>query len=85
MPLERRIELLKLASERDFIIIEDDYEFETNYVNEPCPALKSLDDEGRVMARKADFPQQREFTLRLRDGAVRAQVLSAVPDAVDRG
>jgi len=49
MPLERRIELLKLASERDFIIIEDDYEFETNYVNEPCPALKSLDDEGRVI------------------------------------
>ncbi len=49
MPLERRMELLKLASERDFIIIEDDYEFETNYVNEPCPALKSLDDEGRVI------------------------------------
>src|SRR5262245_27883004 len=49
MPLDRRIELLKLASERDFIIIEDDYEFETNYVNEPCPALKSLDDEGRVI------------------------------------
>ncbi|MBI3674246.1 MAG: PLP-dependent aminotransferase family protein [Rhizobiales bacterium] len=49
MPLERRMELLKLASQRDFIIIEDDYEFETNYVNEPCPALKSLDDEGRVI------------------------------------
>jgi GntR family transcriptional regulator / MocR family aminotransferase len=49
MPLERRMELIKLASERDFIIIEDDYEFETNYVNEPCPALKSLDDEGRVI------------------------------------
>jgi GntR family transcriptional regulator / MocR family aminotransferase len=49
MPLERRMELLKLASEHDFVIIEDDYEFETNYVNEPCPALKSLDDEGRVI------------------------------------
>jgi GntR family transcriptional regulator/MocR family aminotransferase len=49
MPLERRMELLNLASKRDFIIIEDDYEFETNYVNEPCPALKSLDDEGRVI------------------------------------
>jgi GntR family transcriptional regulator/MocR family aminotransferase len=49
MPLERRMELLKLASKRDFVIIEDDYEFETNYVNEPCPALKSLDDEGRVI------------------------------------
>ena len=49
MPLDRRLELLKLASKRDFIIVEDDYEFETNYVNEPCPALKSLDDEGRVV------------------------------------
>jgi GntR family transcriptional regulator / MocR family aminotransferase len=49
MPLERRLELLKKASEKNFIIIEDDYEFETNYVNEPCPALKSLDDEGRVI------------------------------------
>ena len=49
MPLERRMELLRLASSRDFLVIEDDYEFETNYVNEPCPALKSLDDEGRVI------------------------------------
>jgi GntR family transcriptional regulator/MocR family aminotransferase len=48
MPLERRMELLKLASRHESIIIEDDYEFETNYVNEPCPALKSLDDCGRV-------------------------------------
>src|SRR6185436_481806 len=48
MPLDRRMELLKLANRYNFIIIEDDYEFETNYVNEPCPALKSLDDCGRV-------------------------------------
>ena len=49
MPLERRLELLKRAARHDVLIIEDDYEFETNYVNEPCPALKSLDDEGRVI------------------------------------
>jgi GntR family transcriptional regulator/MocR family aminotransferase len=49
MPLERRLELLKRASENNFVIVEDDYEFETNYVNEPCPALKSLDDEDRVV------------------------------------
>ena len=49
MPLERRLDLLKKANEKNFIIIEDDYEFETNYVNEPCPALKSLDDAGRVI------------------------------------
>ncbi len=49
MPLDRRIALLKKAHEQDFLVIEDDYEFETNYVNEPCPALKSLDDDGRVI------------------------------------
>jgi GntR family transcriptional regulator/MocR family aminotransferase len=49
MPLERRLALLAKAREKDFVIIEDDYEFETNYVNEPCPALKSLDDDGRVI------------------------------------
>jgi GntR family transcriptional regulator / MocR family aminotransferase len=49
MPIERRLELLQLASRRDLLVIEDDYEFETNYVGEPCPALKSLDEEGRVI------------------------------------
>ncbi len=49
MPLERRMDLLKRAAKHDVVIIEDDYEFETNYVNEPCPALKSLDDDGRVI------------------------------------
>ncbi len=49
MPLERRMALLKRAHDHDFVVIEDDYEFETNYVNEPCPALKSLDDDGRVI------------------------------------
>ena len=49
MPLEKRMALLEAACEHDFIVIEDDYEFEANYVNEPCPALKSLDDEGRVI------------------------------------
>jgi GntR family transcriptional regulator / MocR family aminotransferase len=49
MPLDRRMALLKKAHEQDFLIIEDDYEFETNYVNEPFPALKSLDDHGRVI------------------------------------
>lgn len=49
MPLERRLALLAKARAKDFLIIEDDYEFETNYVNEPFPALKSLDDDGRVI------------------------------------
>ena len=49
MPLSRRLELMEAARKRDFILIEDDHEFETNYVNEPCPSLKSLDDDGHVI------------------------------------
>jgi GntR family transcriptional regulator/MocR family aminotransferase len=49
MPIERRVELLRRASQKNFVIVEDDYEFETNYVGESCPALKSLDEAGRVI------------------------------------
>ena len=49
MPMDRRRQLLEKATQQDFIIVEDDYEFETNYVGEPCPALKSMDAEGRVI------------------------------------
>lgn len=49
MPLKRRKDLLERASRDDFLIIEDDYEFEMSFVNPPSPALKSLDKEGRVI------------------------------------
>ncbi len=49
MSLERRLELLKQASEHDIILIEDDYEWESSFIGEPTPALKSLDREGRVI------------------------------------
>lgn len=49
MSLERRKALLKWASENNSLIIEDDYEFETNYEGEPTPALKSLDQGQRVL------------------------------------
>ncbi len=49
MPIERRKALLAIARSSGSVIIEDDYEFETNYVNEPCPALKSLDEAGSVI------------------------------------
>ncbi|OMH36570.1 PLP-dependent aminotransferase family protein [Motiliproteus sp. MSK22-1] len=49
MPIERRYELLKRANEQDFVIIEDDYESETNFKSNPIPALKSLDKSGRVI------------------------------------
>jgi GntR family transcriptional regulator/MocR family aminotransferase len=49
MTLDRRKALLSAARKHDLIIIEDDYEFETNYMGTPLPALKSLDEEGRVL------------------------------------
>ncbi len=49
MPLERRLALLRRAAEERFVIIEDDYEAETNYLAEPTTALKALDDGDRVI------------------------------------
>ncbi|MFK7902233.1 MAG: PLP-dependent aminotransferase family protein [Nitratireductor sp.] len=46
---ERRKALLNWANDNDGIIIEDDYEFETNYLGQPTPALKATDKQGRVI------------------------------------
>lgn len=49
MPLERRHELLNLARRRNVVLFEDDHESELNFSGRPFPALKSLDQEGRVI------------------------------------
>ncbi len=49
MPLSRRHELLDKAERDDFLIVEDDYEFEMAFLKPPSPALKSLDRNGRVV------------------------------------
>ncbi|SFA69143.1 transcriptional regulator, GntR family [Poseidonocella pacifica] len=49
MPLERRVEMLERADRHDFLIVEDDYEFEMSFLARPSPALKSLDQDGRVI------------------------------------
>ncbi|THD82934.1 PLP-dependent aminotransferase family protein [Aliigemmobacter aestuarii] len=49
MPLARRQALLAAARERDFVIVEDDYEFEMSFLRTVSPSLKSLDAEGRVI------------------------------------
>jgi GntR family transcriptional regulator/MocR family aminotransferase len=49
MPLERRQALMESAHVNDFMIIEDDYECETSYMEHPLPALRSMDSEGRVV------------------------------------
>ena len=49
MPVERRTELLRRAAQEDFVVVEDDYEFEMSFMKAASPALKSLDREGRVI------------------------------------
>ena len=49
MSLERRQELLRIAEDENIILFEDDYETENCYSGKPKPALKSLDQNGRVV------------------------------------
>jgi GntR family transcriptional regulator/MocR family aminotransferase len=49
MPRARRLELLEQAHKHNVVLVEDDYESEFNYIGEPTPALKSLDNDGRVI------------------------------------
>lgn len=49
MPLQNRFELLQRAATEDFVIIEDDYESEINHLRKVTPALKSLDNNDRVL------------------------------------
>ena len=49
LPLENRVALLKRAAKQDFLILEDDYESELSFAGQPTPALKSLDQNGRVI------------------------------------
>jgi len=47
--LEHRKELIEIASEYDFLIIEDDPYGELVFEGEPIPSIKSLDTKGRVI------------------------------------
>ena len=49
MPADRRHQLLEQAEQDDFVILEDDYEAETNFSSKPLPALMSYDKWGRVV------------------------------------
>ncbi len=49
MSMDRREALLSKAAERDALIIEDDFEFESNYLQSPHPALRSIDQDDRVI------------------------------------
>lgn len=49
MSLARRKALLKRAQENNFVILEDDYDAEINFMAESTPALKSIDKHGQVI------------------------------------
>ena len=50
MPMKRRMELLKWATEEDNrYIIEDDYDSEFRYKGKPIPALQGFDGSGKVI------------------------------------
>jgi GntR family transcriptional regulator/MocR family aminotransferase len=42
MPLERRLRCWTRRSREDFVVVEDDYEFEMSFLKPVSPALKSL-------------------------------------------
>lgn len=49
MSPQRREDLLQAAADKDFLIIEDDYEAEMNYVAKSSPSMRSMDKTGRVI------------------------------------
>ncbi|HNP37100.1 MAG TPA: PLP-dependent aminotransferase family protein [Woeseiaceae bacterium] len=49
LSLERRLELLQYATKHDAWIVEDDYDGEFRYDSKPLAALRSLDDNDRVI------------------------------------
>ncbi|WKE65202.1 PLP-dependent aminotransferase family protein [Gallaecimonas kandeliae] len=49
MSASRRLALLELARERDFLVVEDDYDAEFQLGGQPIDALQTLDRDGRVL------------------------------------
>lgn len=47
--IDRRLELLRLAGKYDFIILEDDYDFDFHYKHRPLLPLASADENGMVI------------------------------------
>ncbi len=94
MPVERRGALLARAAAEDFIVVEDDYEFEMSFLKPAAPALKSLDREGRVVYAgsfsKSLFPGLRLGYLVASEGfirearALRAAMLRHPPGHIQR-
>ena len=49
LPMERRLDLLKLSKRHNFVVIEDDYDHEFHYETNPIPPLASLPNSENVV------------------------------------
>jgi GntR family transcriptional regulator/MocR family aminotransferase len=49
MPIDRRMRLLALAEQFDFVVIEDDYDHEFHFSHSPMLPMASVDQGGRVI------------------------------------
>lgn len=49
MPIDKRLEVLNWAKEREGLILEDDYDCLIRYESRPIPALQGLDSTGHVI------------------------------------
>lgn len=49
MPIDRRMRLLALAEQFDFVVIEDDYDHEFHFSHNPMLPMASIDQGGRVI------------------------------------
>ncbi|RBP58723.1 GntR family transcriptional regulator/MocR family aminotransferase [Alkalibaculum bacchi] len=49
MPIDKRLEVLNWAKEKDALILEDDYDCLIRYESRPIPALQGLDSTGHVI------------------------------------
>ncbi len=91
MSLTRRLALLQAAEDADALIVEDDYDGEFHYDNQPHPSLRSIDTYGRVIYvgtfSKSLFPSLRLGYILAPEGLVNifsnisAAWLSGVPTA----
>ncbi len=49
LSMERRQQLLAMAAAKDFVVIEDDFECETNHLDDAYPAMRGLEGGDRVI------------------------------------
>jgi GntR family transcriptional regulator / MocR family aminotransferase len=87
LPLGERLKLLQWAAKQQMWIVEDDYDSEFRYNGRPVPALKGLDDKGRVIYTgtfsKVLFPALRLGYMVLPNAEV-AQQFKSVKSTIDR-